>query len=333
MSLSRREFLELLGCTASAAMLPGFLRAGSIPEPIRIALAEQMKVSPLPVIWLQGQSCAGCSVSTLNTVHPDIAQVLTETISLQFHPNVMGGTGEVALGVLNRAINEQKGEFVLVVEGSIPTGEGSAYCQMGEHDHKPITAEQWVLQLGSAAKAVLAVGTCAAFGGIPAARPNVTGAKPVSELLPQATLINIPGCPSHPDWVIGTVAHVILYGLPELDEHKRPKMFFGKVVHEQCERRADFEDGIPAEDFGQSGCLYDLGCKGPEAHCDAGIRGWNNKVNWCVRSGSPCIGCTEPNFPDFEGYGLYTKLPVGATRGIEWSGPYAPKRTLKLETT
>ena len=318
-----------MGCTASAAVIPGIVRGAGIPEPIKLALMAQLQRTQLPVIWIQGQSCAGCSVSTLNAVHPDIAEVLTETISLQFHPNIMGGTGDVAVGVLERAIKEQRGEFVLVVEGSIATGAEGAYCRSGEIDGKPVTVLEWVQKLGEAAKAVLAIGTCASFGGIPAARPNLTGATSVAEQLPDATVINIPGCPSHPDWVVGTIAHVVLYGLPELDEHKRPKMFFGRVVHEQCERRADFEEGRVAEHFGQEGCLYDLGCKGPEAHCDTCIRGWNNNVNWCVRSGSPCIGCTEPDFPDFEGTGLYSKLPESATYGIDWTGPGAPKKLVK----
>jgi hydrogenase small subunit len=329
MSLSRREFLELMGCTASAAVIPGILHCAGIPAPVKQALAEELARTQLPVIWIQGQSCAGCSVSTLNTVHPDIAEVLTETISLQYHPNVMAAAGDPAVEVLEQAIAEQRGEFVLVVEGSIATAEGGAFCRSGEKNAQPITAEQWVQRLGEAAKAVLAVGTCASFGGIPAATPNPTSARSVRDILPQATTINIPGCPSHPDWVIGTIAHVVLYGLPELDQHQRPMMFFGKVVHEQCERRADFEEGRVAEDFGQEGCLYALGCKGPDAHCDACIRGWNNSVNWCVRSGSPCIGCTEPGFPDFSGGGLYTKLPIERTYGIEWSGPRAPKAVLK----
>ncbi|UCD64029.1 MAG: hydrogenase small subunit [Candidatus Zixiibacteriota bacterium] len=329
MGLSRREFLELLGCTTSAVVLPRFLGLGQIPEPIKVALAEQQKYNNIPVIWLQGQSCAGCSVSTINTVHPDIASVLTETISLQFHPNVMGGTGDLAVGMLEHAIEHLSGEFVLVVEGSIPTAEAGAYCKTGEKDGKAVTTEEWVKRLGSAAKAVLAVGSCAAFGGIPAARPDVTGAKPVSEIVPGATIVNIPGCPSHPDWLIGTVAHVLLFGLPELDEHKRPTMFFGKLVHEQCERRADFENGIAAEDFGEKGCLFNLGCKGVETYCDVCIRGWNNNVNWCIRSGSPCIGCTQPEFPDFAGQGIYAKLPVEKTHGIKWTGPYAPKAAVK----
>jgi hydrogenase small subunit len=256
----------------------------------------------------------------LNTVHPDIVEVLTETISLEFHPSVMAASGDLAMSVAERAIAELKGKFVLVVEGSIPTGEHLDYCTVGEREGKPVTIEEWIKELGGAAQAVLAVGTCAAFGGIPAGRPNPTEAKSVRDVIPEATIISIPGCPAHPDWVVGTVAHVLLFGVPELDRLGRPKMFYGKLVHEQCERRADFENDRMAADFGDEGCLYGLGCKGPIAYCDTPIRGWN--------SGSPCIGCTEPTFPDHEGEGLYARLPIEKTYGIAWTGPYAGKKAL-----
>lgn len=326
MALTRREFLELLGCSGMVAALPGFVGYPQAAEAIKKAIQE--KVGNLPVIWIQGQSCAGCSVSTLNTVHPDIAEVLTETISLEFHPNVMAASGDLAMSVVERAITKLKGNFVLVVEGSIPTGERTDYCTVGERAGKPVTIEQWVKELGGAAQAVLAVGTCAAFGGIPAGKPNPANAKGVRDIIPNATVINIPGCAVHPDWVVGTIAHVLLFGVPELDQLGRPKMFFGKLVHEQCERRADFENDKMAADFGDEGCLYGLGCKGPIAYCDAPIRAWNNKVNWCVRSGSPCIGCTEPSFPDHDTEGLYAKLPIEKTYGIAWTDPYAKKKAL-----
>ena len=165
-------------------------------------------------------------------------------------------------------------------------------------------------------KAVVAIGACATFGGIPAAKPNPTKAKKVTDLLPGATVINIPGCPSHPDWIVGTVAHVLLFGIPELDEHLRPKMFFGRSLHEQCERRADFDEGNYAKFFGDKGCLYELGCKGPDAMCDASIRQWNSKVSWCVRAGGACIGCVEPTFPDHDGDGLYVKKPYDRLREL-----------------
>lgn len=330
MKLNRRRFLELLGCTATAAAIPTAFGYGGIALPIQEALAAVIKTSNQQVVWIQGQACTGCSISTLNTVYPDIVEILTESMSLIYHPAIMGGTGDVSIGILNRVIKEKKGEIILIVEGAIPTGEGAEYCTFGLKDGKSVTSEQWLRELGAAAKAVLAVGTCASFGGIPAANPKATNATPVSKILPEATLINIPGCPIHPDWLIGTLTHVLLYGLPELDDEKRPTMFYCKLVHEQCERRANFEDGEFAENIGDDGCLFELGCKGVEAHCDGCIRGWNNHSSWCIRTGSPCIGCTEPDFPDFNGEGIYSVLPIEKTFGIKWTNPYKKKQVIKV---
>jgi len=145
-------------------------------------------------------------------------------------------------------------------------------------------------------------------------------------------MINVPGCSPNPDWVVGTIAHVLLYGIPELDEEGRPLVFYEKLIHEQCERRPYFEEGKFAQDFGEEGCLYELGCKGPMAHCDLSIRGWNKGLNWCVRSGSPCIGCTEPTFPDHDSAGLYGLLDKQSILGIPWKRAEAgkPKKLVKL---
>jgi hydrogenase small subunit len=316
MSLSRRQFLKLLSGSAVTFGI-GSMFGPAWLKPVAEALAAN-KDGNLPVIWLQGQSCAGCSVSVLNTVYPDIAKVLTETISLEFQPNVMASAGDLAISILNDAVTKKKGKFVLAVEGSVPTDDKGLYSTMGEKSGHHITTKDWVEKLGNSAFAVLNVGTCAAFGGIPAGKGNTTGAKAVPEIIPDVTQINIPGCPAHPDWIVGTIAHVLLFGIPDLDDQKRPRMFFTHVIHEQCERRSYFEEGKMAEDFGQEGCLFELGCKGPIAHCDASIRSWNNKVNWCVRSGAPCMGCTEPTFPDHDGEGLYAKLPREKTHGLAW---------------
>jgi len=327
MGLTRREFLNVMGRgtvtvgVAGVAGCAGSNKEAAYVAPVKEALKEkQVKEGNLPVLWIQGQSCAGCSISTINTVYPDIASVLTETISLEFHPNIMAGTGDVAIKVLTDAETKKKGKYVLVVEGSIPTNDKGLYSTMGEVDGHHITTKGWVERLGKNAQAILNVGTCSAYGGIPAGTPNPTGAVPVEKILPQATMINIPGCPPHPDWVIGTIAHVLLFGIPELDEEKRPKVFFSKLIHDNCERRSYFDEGIMAEDYSEEGCLFELGCKGPIAHCDVSIRSWNNKVNWCVQCGSPCIGCTEPTFPDHEGEGLYSVLPIEDVKNINWTG-------------
>jgi len=151
--------------------------------------------------------------------------------------------------------------------------------------------------MGENSKAVVSVGTCASWGGIPAAPPNPTGAVPVSEVVNNKPLINIPGCPAHPDWIVGTLINVLKYGIPELDKLNRPVMFFEKLIHDNCELRGYFEEGKMAQDFGEEGCLFDLGCKGYDAHCDVSIRGWNSGVNWCNRAGGPCTACTEPSYP------------------------------------
>jgi len=325
MALSRRKFLQLVSGSAAAVGLSNLW----LPQIVQAILENPGNP---PVIWLQGQGCTGCSESTLNTVYPDIAKVLTEIISLEFNPTVMAAAGDHAIKVLDDALTNQAGKFILVVEGSIPTAAGGAYCTVGEKLGKPVSILDWTMKLGQASKAILNVGTCSAFGGIPAAKPNPTGAKAVKDILPQATMINIPGCPPHPDWIIGTIAHVLLYGIPELDDQQRPKVFFSGLIHENCERRYYFENAKFAQDFGDEGCLFELGCKGPISHCDVSIRGWNGGVNWCCRSGGPCIGCTEPTYPDHGGQGLYGMLDKPSILGIPWRKAELekPKNLVKL---
>jgi len=318
MGLPRRKFLQLVGGSAAAVGLSNLW----LPQIVQAILEKPGNPA---VVWLQAQGCTGCSESLLNTAYPDIAKVLTEIISLQFHPTVMASAGDPAMKILDDILANQKGKFILVVEGSIPTGDSGAYCTVGERENKPISILDWTTKLGSACRAILNVGTCSAFGGIPAGTPNPTGAKPVKDILPGATMINIPGCPPHPDWMVGTIAHVLLYGLPELDEQLRPKIFFGELIHENCERRSYFEEGKFAQDYSEEGCLFELGCKGPISHCDVSIRGWNNGVNWCCRSGGPCIGCTEPTYPDHEGAGLYGLLDKKSILGIPWKKALADK--------
>ncbi len=139
--------------------------------------------------------------------------------------------------------------------------------------------------------------------GIPMAAPNPTGVKPVAEILAQhgikTPVVNVPGCPPHPDWFVGTVATVLLGGLEALDvdEHGRLKAFYSGCIHDNCQLRGQFDAGNLATSFGQPGCLYNLGCKGPSTHADCSSRKWNSGVNWCIGAGSPCIGCVEPGFP------------------------------------
>ena len=270
------------------------------------------KTAEYPVIWLQCSTCTGCSVSVLNSVSPTIKNLLVDEvipgkhINFRFHATIMAGAGDIAIGAMEETWKKKKGNYLLVVEGAIPTaGNASDYGSIGERGDKPVSMAERVEELGKDALAVIALGTCAAFGGIAAGAPNPSGCIGVRDLFKRrgvsTPLINIPGCAPHPDWFVGTVAGVLIAGLPrpdELDEHSRPKAFYGQLIHENCPRRAYFDEGKFAKHFGEPGCLNELGCKGPVTYADCPIRLWNGGVNWCIGSGSPCIGCVEPGFPD-----------------------------------
>lgn len=266
-------------------------------------------VKEFPVIWFQGAACSGCAVSVLNSLSPNIKNVLLDElvpgkhINLLFMPNVMTASGKLAVDVLIDTEKSKKGEYILLVEGSVPAGD---FGEVWEE-----TMENSLEGLAKNASAIIALGTCSAFGGIPKGMPNPTGARSVKDFLEQKNIntpvINIPGCPPHPDWFVGTVASLLLFGMPELDELSRPKLFYGKPIHENCERRPYFDKGKFAKKFSDEGCLYELGCKGPYTNADCPIRSWNSGVNWCVQAGSPCIGCCEPEFPDLEAMYKKTK--------------------------
>jgi hydrogenase small subunit len=268
-------------------------------------------VQEIPCVWIQAGTCTGCSVSVLNSVSPTIKNVLIDEVipgkhlNLKFQATVMAGEGDAVIHVLEDTAKTNKNGYVLVVEGAIPTKDDGAYGSLGEKNDKPVPMAERVEALARDALAIVALGTCATFGGIAAGKPNPGGYVGVDKFLKSQKinkpLVNIPGCPPHPDWFIGTVASVLLLGLPkpeELDELKRPKVFYAGLVHENCPRRAYFDEGKFAKKFGEPGCLNELGCKGPVTHADCPIRLWNHGTNWCIGAGSPCIGCCEPGFPD-----------------------------------
>jgi hydrogenase small subunit len=291
-------------------------------------------VKEIPVVYLQTAACSGCAVSLLNGASPTIKNVLIDQIApgvhinLRFHPVVMAAAGDMALQVMEDTAKQKKGGYVLVVDGAIPMGADGVYGAVGERNGKPVTMLQRVTELARDALAVIALGTCASFGGIPAAKPNPTNCQPVSKVLEakgiKKPLVNIPGCPPHPDWFVGTVASVILKGLPtadDLDDLLRPKAFYGKLIHENCPRRASFDEGKFAKKFGDEGCLYELGCKGPITYADCPLRKWNGGTNWVIGAGAPCNGCTQPEFPD-QTSPFYEKLVDVElpTIGAYWAG-------------
>ena len=307
--ISRREFIKLCAGTAAAI---------SLSEVLAPFLREAAAAENPAVIWLAGAACTGCSVSLLNSVSPDVKEVLLNVISLKYHSTVMGTAGEPAMEVIFETAEKHNGKFILVVEGAVPLKDSGLYCTVGEtKDGKPITFANLVKEVGGKAFAILNVGTCSAFGGIPAAGPNPTGCVPVSEVVSGKPMVNIPGCPPHPDWIVGTIAHLLFYKeVPRLDRHGRPVVFYGGTIHDNCPRRQYFDNGIFAENFSDPGCLLEIGCKGPIAHCDSSTRLWNGGVNWCVKAGAPCIGCTEPGFPQGPVYERQPEIPLGPRTGV-----------------
>ena len=300
--LSRRDFLKL-SAGSSAAL--GLLLFG-FPNFDKVFAAS---VAEVPLLWLQGGGCTGCSVTVLNSLSPKIQEILVNPVvpgkhvSLRYHPTVMAASGDLAIKAIEDTA-KNKGGYVLIVEGAIPTKENGIYCEIGEKDGHGITMLESLTTLGASAMAVIALGTCSSFGGIPAAAPNTTDSKGVQAVFKDhgvgTPVINLPGCPPHPDWFVGTVVSVLIGGLDsvQVDDMGRPTAFYEKLIHDNCPRRGHFDTGKFAKKYSEPYCLFELGCKGPVTHADCPVRLWNSGTNWCVGSNSPCIGCSEPGFPD-----------------------------------
>jgi len=288
MNVTRRDFLK-----ASVALAGSLALKASGLMQLQKALAAG---SGPPVIWLQGQGCTGCSVSLLNSIsYMTIDDLLINTLDVKFHPTVMAAAGDLAVEAAEDA--RAAGGYVLVIEGAIPAGANGDYC----HIWPGTTMLDALGSFAPNAIAILAVGTCACYGGMSAGSPNPTGAKGVEDILGPGAAINIPGCPAHPDWIVGTVAELLAGRMPELDGYGRPIEFFGNKVHKMCPNRG--LGGGQAKFLSDSGCLSGLGCKGQQTHADCPIRKWNSAggipgVNWCIGARNPCQGCTEPDFPD-----------------------------------
>ncbi|MCF8126748.1 MAG: hydrogenase small subunit [Desulfotignum sp.] len=293
--ISRRNFLKTVTGTAAGIGISQMFSPALIQ-----ALEKGLKRHP--VIWIQGQGCTGCSVSLLNSVDPAIADILLKVISLQFHPTVSECEGEMAMEHVYEVAREYEGRFSLAIEGAIPVAENGRYCIVGEIGHKEISMMDMVQELSPMAGSVLAVGTCAAYGGIPAAKGNVTGATGVMNFFKTKNIttpvVNIPGCPPHPDWIVGSIVHLLESGIPELDYDGRPTLFYGNNIHDNCPRLENYDEAFMAMSLSDPlGCRMDLGCKGPDTYADCYKRKWNSGMNWCVDN-AVCIGCVEAGFPD-----------------------------------
>lgn len=288
--MDRREFLKSLGLTAACVSLT------QVYNPlVAKVFAEASKTAP-PVIWFAGGTCGGCSISALNAVHPQIDEILLNLITLHYHINLSASSGEKLMANMLEIMEKHEGEYIYIQEGSIPTASDGKFCIVGEHNGERVTMLEMARKLAKNAKAVIAVGSCSSFGGVPSIEPNPTGVKPLSDLIDKP-VINIPGCPAHPDDIFGSLLYYLKNGMPELDKHNRPKPFFSVNVHQDCHLKPAFDKEQFATNWGEEGkCYAMLGCLGPSTMCDAPKRGWNNGINWCIKAGSHCIGCTEPSF-------------------------------------
>jgi hydrogenase small subunit len=290
--VSRRSFLQLCGSlmvTAPAGL--ALTRNKSVFE-IAEAIGKTRRPS---VIWLHFQDCTGCTETLLRTSTPDVAHLILDVISLDYHETLMAASGAQAEAALRKAMTENAGKYVLVVEGAIPLKNDGRFYEMGSRPGVEVLQE-----VAEEAAAVLAIGSCASWGGVPSADPNPTGAVGVDSVVSGKPIINLPGCPPNPYNLLAVVLEYVTMGkLPALDEYSRPKFAYDRLIHENCPRRAHFDAGRFALAFGDEGhrkgwCLYKLGCKGPVTHASCATRHFNEIPGiWPIGIGAPCFGCTE----------------------------------------
>jgi hydrogenase small subunit len=290
--LSRRDFMGF--CASMASVL-------GLPATATSAIAAAIENNQRPIlVWLEFQDCCGNTESFLRASHPTVADLILDSISLNYHETIMAAAGSQAEAALQQTVRDNKGKYIALVEGSIPTGADGAYCTIGGRSALDIARE-----VCGGAAATVAVGTCAAFGGLPAAAPNPTGALSVADAVPGVkNLINLSACPANAENITALIVYYMtMKQLPPLDRYRRPLFAYGEFIHDNCERRAHFDAGQYVEAWGDEAhrhgyCLYKMGCKGPATSQNCPTIKWNEGTNWPIGCGHPCIGCAEPNFWD-----------------------------------
>ena len=284
--LDRRDFIRVCTFAAVSVGLPA-----AVGRQFAEAAAAGLKPS---VIWLHFQECTGCTESLLRTSHPALAELILDLISLDYHETLFAAAGHQAEAALKSAMAANAGKYICVVEGAIPTKDNGIHCKIGGR-----TALGIVNEVAGKAGAIIAIGSCASWGGIPSADPNPTGAKGAPEVLQGKTVVTIPGCPANPYNFLGTALQFVALGtLPALDDKGRPMFAYSRVIHEDCPRRPHFDAGRFALAFGDEGhrqgyCLYRLGCKGPATHANCSRLDFGEVGAWPIGLGHPCVGCTE----------------------------------------
>jgi NiFe hydrogenase small subunit HydA len=291
--VTRRDFLKFCG---GIAVLIGLGPAGTAD----VAEALEAAAKRPNVVWSSFQECTGCAISLLQSRTPQVANLILNQISLDYQENVMAAAGDAAAKAFDETV--AKGGFYWVVEGGIPITIPEAMAVRGK------TALDIAKDTYPKAAATIAIGSCACYGNIQAAKPNPTGSVGVADALTHAgvanpVVINISRCPGNAEDMIAVLSYVLVTGkVPPLDSIGRPTFLYGTTIHDSCFRRGHFEAGEFATDYNdpninEAFCLYKLGCKGPVTYAPCGFTQWNGHVSWCVHN-APCIGCSEPQFWD-----------------------------------
>jgi quinone-reactive Ni/Fe-hydrogenase small subunit len=258
-------------------------------------------LNKIPIIWLELADCSGNSEAFIKSASPAIEDLIFDYISLDYHELLMSASGDQSETVLEDIIENQKGEYILIVEGAVPMAMEGKYLRIGPRGETGIELLQ---KCAKDAALVIAVGSCAFDGGVVAASPNPTGAVGVSEALKREDVINISGCPTNPTNIVGTLLSYIMFEeLPALDKYNRPLWAYEGRIHDNCERRGHFELGEFVKEWGDEGakkgyCLFEMGCKGPYANVNCPTMKFNNSTSWPVQAGHGCMGCTELGFID-----------------------------------
>lgn len=307
--VTRRDFLKF--CSAMAGVLV-------LPTRYIEKIADALAAAPRPpLVWLEFQDCAGNTEALLRASRPSVADIVLNTLSVNYHETIMAPAGKAAEKSLYDTVDQQKGKYLVVVEGSIPTKDNGIYCTVGGK-----TALDIANRVCRNAAATIAIGACSFYGGWPAASPNPTGAVGVKDAVPGITLINLPGCPANAANITATVVHYLTFGaLPASDQLGRPLFAYGKRIHDNCERRAHFDAGQFVEEWGDDHhragwCLYKMGCKGPATFHNCPTVRYNDGVSWPVGSGHGCVGCSEVAFWDTMSP-FYRRLPNVEGFGVE----------------
>ncbi len=298
--LSRRSFLKT--CVAVTGMLG--LSPSMLPE---VVAAAEKKALP-PVIWLHGHECTGCDESFIRSQSPLASDVVLNMISLEYSDTLSAAAGEPFEHHLKELMKKYAGQYILAVEGGVPLADNGVHCMVGGRTFLAALKEA-----AAGAAAIVEYGSCAAWGGIQAAKPNPTKSVSVSDVITGKPIVKVPGCPPIPEVMTSVVMHFALFGqLPPLDGQGRPKQFFGNRIHDTCYRRPFFDSGLFVEKFDDAGakagwCLYKMGCRGPVAYNSCGNMRWWNGLSYPIQSGAPCFACGSPNFWDNGPF--YERLP------------------------